>query len=310
MSQVCVTELRYAAVAVPDYDAEVAFYEDIWGLKRIATDGKLSFFAAQGSPEQYVLRIRQADEKRVDLIGLGVPDVAGIDALADQLARDGVKLASQPAKLHAPGGGYGFRLFDPDGRVVEVSSDVEGRPYRVLERRESIPARLSHVVFNSPNPLACVEFYQDKLGFKLSGWLGDFFGFLRCTPEFHNLAFVQADRANLHHISFELRGYDEYLRGVGRLIGAGVPMPWGMGKHTPADSSFAYFLDPNGNTSEYTAPQEKIVDDQAYKPKTWTREENVLDVWGTSSSRNMPEGLDATAANRPPDPGLWIAPPV
>jgi len=92
--------------------------------------------------------------------------------LADQLARDGVKLASQPAKLHAPGGGYGFRLFDPDGRVVEVSSDVEGRPYRVLERRESIPARLSHVVFNSPNPLACVEFYQDKLGFKLSGWLG------------------------------------------------------------------------------------------------------------------------------------------
>ncbi|MBV9120710.1 MAG: VOC family protein, partial [Chloroflexi bacterium] len=243
MSQPRVTELRHIGVAVPDFDKQVAFYQDVWGLSKVATDGDIAYFATEGSPEQYVLRIRKSLERRVDLLALGMPDVAGVDQLAERLAADGVQLISQPGKLQTPGGGYGLRFFDPDGRTVEVSAGVQERQWRVLEYRESIPAQLSHLVFNSPNPQQCIEFYQEKLGMKLSGWLGDFFGFLRCRPDFHNLAFVKSANANLHHVSFELRGYDEYLRGVGRVLKAGTPMPWGIGKHTPADSGFAYFID-------------------------------------------------------------------
>jgi hypothetical protein len=152
-----------------------------------------------------------------------------------------------------------------------------------------------------------MEWYAEYLGLRCSGWLGDWFGFLRCGPDFHTVAIVRGEHANLHHISFELRGHEEWMRGVGRVLGAGVPMPFGLGSHVPAGSSFAYFLDPNGNTSEYIIPQEQIVDDRAYQPKVWAG--NVADVWGTARSQNLPE---APVANRraEPDPGLWVAPPV
>jgi hypothetical protein len=48
------------------------------------------------------------------------------DALAGQLIADGGQIIREPDKLDTPGG-YGFRFFDIDGRVVEVSADVATR---------------------------------------------------------------------------------------------------------------------------------------------------------------------------------------
>ncbi len=306
-----VSHLRHVAVAVPNLDEQVTFYAGLWGLNKAATDGDVVYFAAEGSPEQYIYRVRKSeDERRIDLVAFGVADRAAVDTMAADLAASDVELLSEPDDLQTPGGGYGFRFFDPDGRTVEISADVALRPFRVLEARESVPRKLSHVVLNSPDPQRCMDFYTDRLGFKVSGWLESYFGFLRCTPDFHSLAFVRAPHANLNHVSFEMRGYDEYMRGVGRALQGGVPMYWGIGKHTPADSTFAYFRDPSGFTSEYSAPQEMIVDDSAYQPRTWLNSENK-DEWGTSRSQNVPE--DRTAVGRSPgpaDPGLWVAPPV
>jgi catechol 2,3-dioxygenase-like lactoylglutathione lyase family enzyme len=308
-SRTRVNHVRYIGVAAPDFNQQVNFYAGLWGLNTVGVDGDVAYFAAEGSPEQYVYRVRQAEDRRVDLVAFAVDDAAAVHALAAELANDGVHLAAQPDRLQTPGGGYGFRFFDPDGRTVEISADVEMRPFRVLEARESIPRKLSHVVLNSPDPERCMAFYTDKLGFKVSGWLENWFGFLRCTPDFHSLAFVRAPHANLNHVSFEMRGYDEYMRGVGRALQGGVPMYRGIGKHTPADSTFAYFRDPSGFTSEYSAPQEMIVDDEAYQPRTWLNSENK-DEWGTSFSRNLPEDTTLARSNGPVDPGLWIAPPV
>jgi catechol 2,3-dioxygenase-like lactoylglutathione lyase family enzyme len=320
MSEPRVTRLRHVGVGVQDYDKQVEFYEGLWGLRKVDADTGVSFFATEGSPENYVLRVRSSDVNRVDLIAFGVDSAEDVDALAGRLAAEGVTFASEPGRLQTPGGGYGFRFFDPDGRVIEVSSDVEERSFRVLEPRESVPNKLSHVVVYTPDPAGVMQFYQDKLGFRLSGWIQDFFGFLRCTPDFHTLAIVKGPNANLHHISFEMRGFDEYMYGVGRLVENGVPMTSGLGKHTPTDGGFAYFIDPNGNTSEYAAPQEMIVDEEGYKPRLFgspaypdqpglVRAPYKRDDWGTSVSRNMPE--DPTVGNRSEaDPGLWVAPPV
>jgi catechol 2,3-dioxygenase-like lactoylglutathione lyase family enzyme len=302
-----VTHLRSAAIGVQDYEKQVSFYEDTWRLKKTESEPGVSYFAAEGSPEQYIVRVRKSDVNRVDFLAFGVPDAEAVDEMASSLAESGVKFASEPGTLATPGGGYGFRFFDPDGRVIELSADVETRGFRVLEPREDIPQKLSHVVIYSENPAALMNFYQQKLGFKLSGWLQDYFGFLRCTPDFHSLAIVKGE-PRLHHVSFELRGYDEYMRGVGRLLKQGLSMTYGIGKHTPADSTFAYFLDPNGNTMEYVAPQEMIIDDASYQPPVWGRE-TPGDVWNTAFSKNMPE--DPTIGRQTePDKGLWVAPPL
>ena len=63
-----------------------------------------------------------------------------------------MQLVSEPGTLQTPGGGYGFRFFDNEGRTVEISSDVAVREHRTIEEGESIPVRLSHVVINSRRP--------------------------------------------------------------------------------------------------------------------------------------------------------------
>jgi catechol 2,3-dioxygenase-like lactoylglutathione lyase family enzyme len=311
MPEVQVTGVRHIDLAVPDYARQVDFYENLWGLTKVEHDSGIAFFAAEGSPERFILRIRQSQERRVDLVALSAADRTAVDALAEKLAGKGVQLVDEPHELDTPGGGYGLRCFDPDGRVVEVSTDVARRPFRVLEYRESIPQKLSHVVFYTPDPASTVAFYRDSFGMLVSGWIGDYFGFLRAAkqPDFHVLAFARGT-ASYFHASFELRGYDEYMRGCGRALQAEVPLLWGFGKHVPADSAFAYFQDPSGLICEYSPPQEQILDNESYVTKCWGATENPGDVWGTARSANLPETVPPGNRPGPTDPGLWIAPPV
>src|ERR671925_2447490 len=108
MNNRLLTHLRHVDLAVPDYDKQLDFYSGVWGLTKVAEDSGISFLAAEGSPEQYVIRLRKADEKRLDLVSYGAASPADVDTLADQLLSQGVELVSQPEKLDTPGGGYGF----------------------------------------------------------------------------------------------------------------------------------------------------------------------------------------------------------
>ena len=152
MTQRLITHLRHVDLAVPDFGKQLDFYTNTWGLTPEHSDSGLAFLAAEGSPEQYVVRLRQATDKRIDLISFGAATPADVDTIAGQLAADGVQLIGEPDTLQTPGGGYGFRFFDNEGRTVEISSDVAVRQHRRIEEGESIPVRLSHVVINSPNP--------------------------------------------------------------------------------------------------------------------------------------------------------------
>ena len=229
-----ITHLRHVDLAVTDYETQRAFYRDTWGLTEQGTDSGLSYFAAEGSPEQYVVRLRQSDEKRLDLIAFGAQDRAAVDALAAQLGSNGVQLVGEPGELQTAGGGYGFRFFDIDGRTIEISADVETRQHRAIEEGEAIPVRISHAVMNSNDPNKTMAFYSDVLGFKLSDTLwsehmGEMMHFMRCNDWHHSLAIAKGPHTSVHHVSFEMRGLDEYMRGTGRVMRAGIKKIWGPG---------------------------------------------------------------------------------
>jgi catechol 2,3-dioxygenase-like lactoylglutathione lyase family enzyme len=171
MTERLITHLRHVDLAVPDHDRQLDFYTGAWGLTAEHSDPGLTFLAAEGSPEQYVVRLRRAADKRIDLIAFGAATAADVDTLAGRLARDGVQLVTEPGTLQTPGGGYGFRFFDNEGRTVEISSDVAVRRHRAIEAGESIPVRLSHVVINSADPEGTVAFYDEHLAFALSDTL-------------------------------------------------------------------------------------------------------------------------------------------
>jgi len=306
-----ISHLRHVDLAVPDYDRQLRFYQETWGLTRVADDSGIAFLAAEGSPEQYVVRLRKSAQKRLDLVAFGAPDAASVDALAGQLDRSGTRLVTEPGTLDTPGGGYGFRFFDLDGRTVEVSSDVAPRVHRKVEERESIPVRLSHVVLNSPNPEATRDFYLRALGLRLSDTLvsphlGDLMYFLRCSPRHHSFAIARGPHVSLHHASFEMRGLDEYMRGTGRVLRAGARMVWGPGRHLAGDNTFSYFLDPHGNTIEYTT-ELALLDEDTWHPSVYdVTDQETQDQWGTANPMNE---MVAKESFNDPDP-LFDAPPV
>ncbi|WP_072805882.1 VOC family protein [Rhodococcoides yunnanense] len=312
MSRFAFTHLRHVDLAVPDYRKQLDFYTQQWGLTNVGTDGDVTYLAAEGSPEQYVVRIRNSAEKRLDLVSFGMSDAAAVDALAERLGVGGVTLIGEPNTLQTMGGGYGFRFFDLDGRTVEVSSDVAVREHRKVEEGESIPVKLSHVVLNSPNPEATVAYYDKWFGFSLSDTLthphmGEMMWFLRTNPQHHSVAIARGPHVSLHHASFELRGLDEYMRGTGKMLRAGVEKIWGPGRHKAGNNTFSYFLDPNGNTMEYTTELESIDEDTWHPHLLDMSAPEVADQWGTANAMN--EFVAAKSFNDP-DKGLFVAPPV
>ena len=312
MTNYAFTHLRYVALAVPDYDRQLAFYSQQWGLSVAGTDGDVTYLAAEGSPEQYVVRIRRDSDKRLDLISYGAADPAAVDDLADTLGRSGVQLVSEPGQLQTPGGGYGFRFFDNEGRTIEVSADVAARTHRKIEEGEAIPVKLSHVVVNSTDPEGAVAFYEKHFGFRVSDVLmhprmGKMMWFLRTNEWHHSMAIARGPHASLHHASFEMRGIDEYMRGTGRMLRTGVEKIWGPGRHMAGNNTFSYFLDPNGNTMEYTTELE-VLEEDTWHPHLYDfSDAEVTDQWGTANA--MDEFVAAKSFNDV-DKSLFVAPPV
>jgi catechol 2,3-dioxygenase-like lactoylglutathione lyase family enzyme len=298
-----ITKLRYIGLAGPDFATERSFLKDPWGLQETASDGELAYFRAEGSTESFVTRLRGAEKRGMDLIGFAVPSSAAVDAMARKLASDGVTLISEPSRLDSPGGGYGFRCFDADGHALEISSDTTPAEARELRRGESIPAVLSHIVLHTPDIKKTVAFYQDRLGFQVSDWLGDFMCFLRCDNVHHSIAFMPGPPC-LNHVAYEMHDLDEMMRGAGRLLKAKIPLKWGPGRHTAGNNTFSYFHDPAGNTLEYTAEVDRV--DDNWQATVYAPSFEVTDQWGTSVMSEGPQRMGAPA----PDPGLWQAPPV
>ena len=211
-----VADLQYVALAVPELEAERKFFGETWGLTEVGEENGMVYFAAEGSPHAYVIRLRQDDVRKTDLIGFSAASRADVDALFDQVVSAGGKIITEPAALSGFAGGYGFRFFDPEGRAIELVCEAETREFRQLAAGEAIPTGLSHVVFHSPNHKDLAKFYEDALGFRLSDWIGEFMVFLRCNPAHHRLAILPGPPA-LNHIAFDVSSVDEVMRGLARM---------------------------------------------------------------------------------------------
>ena len=306
MSTSLITHVRYAAQEIPEFKQACGFYGGVWGLTKVAEDTGVAYFAAESSTEPYVLRLRQGVDKHFEILAFGVATDADVDTLAEQLLHNRVQLVSRPHRLQSPGGGYGFRFFDCDGRLVEISASVAQRTARELEPGESVPAKLSHIVINSDNVSATKQFYEDNLGFRLTDWLSNFMCFLRVGPAHHVLAITQGPHVSLNHVSFEMRGVDEYMRGTGRMVRHGLDPLWGPGRHGPGNNTFSYFADPNGNVCEYTTGLEVIEDESSWVPRCFETTPEASDLWGTGGNfeEYVPYALND------PDKHLWTPSPV
>ncbi|WP_093021528.1 VOC family protein [Sphingobium sp. YR768] len=273
-----VTEIRYVGYAVSDLAAEQTFYADQWKLVEAGEKDGMAYFAADGDEESYVVRLRQAEEQRIDVIALAADSRADVDALHDKVAASGCRIIFAPKDLDTLGDGYGFRFFSPDGMPFEISSDVARRDARQLARWDGVPQKISHIVLHSPDHKAMVEWFCDMLGFKVSDWLGDFMCFLRCNAAHHRIAILPGPPC-LNHVAYDMLSVDDMMVGINRLKQKGTDIRWGPGRHTAGNNTFSYFTTPAGFAVEYTSELEDV-DFDAHEAKVHVPGPKVMDQWG------------------------------
>ena len=292
-----VTEIRCVGYGVEDFAAERAFYADVWGLVEVAAEEGTAWFKTHGHDEHHVVRLHQAEVNHVEVIALAADDRADIDSLHDAVANAGCRVVHAPCDLTAPGGGYGFRFFSPDGLPFEISAGVERLDKRELERWEGVPVGISHIVLHSPDHHAAVRFLTEVLGFRVSDWLGDFMGFLRCNSAHHRIAILPGPPC-LNHVAYDMLGVDDMMCGASRLKQSGVELRWGPGRHKAGNNAFSYFVTPNGFAVEYTAELEEV-DFETHQSTVHPPSPRVMDQWGIGT------GGPQTMPHPAPDPRLF-----
>lgn len=302
-----ITHVRSVGIAVPDLRAAVDFYSRSWSLEELDRDDDRVYLGA-GCAENYVLRLRQAGEPSIDSVSLAVDTRGEVDGYAERIAaHPQARIVQEPQPRHDRGGGYGFRFFDCDGRLIEISADLSLRPFREVEEGDPRPKKISHVVFNTQDLTRTRLFYEQALGFKISDWVEDFFCFMRSSSVHHIMAFARSAQTSLNHISFEVRGLDEFMRATGSMLRQGHTMLWGPGRHGAGDNTFSYFQDPqSGYVMEYTTALAEIDESHGWTPRVYTTSDEDTDQWGTA---NPFDEVILKEMHGPTDPGLWVPSP-
>lgn len=292
-----VTEIRYVGYGVADFDAELNFYADDWGLVEVESRDNMVWLKTHGHDEHHVARLHKSDKNCVEVISLVADSRADVDTLHNKVGEADCQIIHAPRELDAPGGGYGFRFFSPDGLPFEISSDVVRGEQRQMERWEGMPVKISHIVLHSPDHQAAVKFFTDVLGFKVSDWLGDFMCFLRCNEAHHRIAFLPGPPC-LNHVAYDMLTVDDMMRGTSRLRKNGTDIRWGPGRHTAGNNTFSYFTTPAGFAVEYTSELEDV-DFENHKAEVHEPGPQIMDQWGigTGGPQTMPKAE--------PDPCLF-----
>jgi len=287
-----ITHVRHIALNCSAFDECLDYYAGPWGLQRLGDSDEQQAVMRATGPEHHVLELRRSDRNSIDHLSLGLADDRAVDAAAAELGSADVTLLSEPADLDRPGSGYGFRIADPEGRIVELSACTDAMS---AGPAEPTPVKIAHVVLNTADIESLSAWWCDVLGFRVSDWSERQMVFLRCNSDHHSIAFNRAEWASLNHVAYEVPSLDAFMSSIGRLKRAGHDVGWGPGRHGPGNNAFGYFVDPAGTVPEVTAEVQQI-DEATWVPRTWPRTPELSDRWGTAGppSSEMREYMAGT----------------
>lgn len=269
-------KVGHIGLAVRDVDRAAAYYQEVVGLQPAGkADGGLLL---RLDHEHHAVALYGAGRPGVHHIGLEVEDAG---AAADHLRASGLALI--PMDVEEPGQGRAVRCQDPDGNVVEL--------YQGMDRVADPPAphenrarKFGHITLNVRDLKAAERFYCGVLGFRVSDRMEDKALWLRCNPDHHGLALIEAPQAKLHHFALEVFDWGALRRACDFLLARGVPILYGPGRHGPGYNLFTYYAAADGNMIEYFCDMLQIWHDErgtpTYEARTWKAEGRTINQWG------------------------------
>ena len=116
MNNAKVTGLRGVELAVKDLNQSIAFYQCVWGLDPVVTEGDTVHLRANGG-EHHVVTLRERPKHGLLGIHFATQDRIAVDALHAKAKAYGVKNLSTPAELPSVSSTRTDGLIGPSGRA-------------------------------------------------------------------------------------------------------------------------------------------------------------------------------------------------
>jgi catechol 2,3-dioxygenase len=277
MARFPVTTLRSVDLGTPDLDRSVKFYCDVWGLTLVTQAAGSVYLRATGS-DHHVVALYQSELPELGAVTFRVASAGDLESIAATSVAEGARRVRDPGPNDAPDGGVVMSIRTPEGGILRfVHGDISHAPEPSQSDR---PARLAHVNLNSTDVDRSAAFYEKALGFRLTD-RSKMMAFVRCNSDHHAVVIADAEVNGLNHVAFLMPNLEAVMRGSGRMIDAGFPIAWGVGRHGPGDNVFSYFIDPVGTVIEYTAEVLQVDDSYVVRgPDQWVWPPGRTDQWG------------------------------
>ena len=234
-----------------------------------------------------------------------VRDPSALDAIARELGRDATTRRDDEGRVHA---------VDPAGHAIvfELSrlQPVQLEPTRFnmpgdtqrLNARARIypraePVHMAHVVFAVQNLQETAEFYQRRLGFRITDTYKGTGVFLRCAgaDDHHHLFLLKrGDAVGFHHLAFDVRDIHEVFGGGLYMTAQGWKTHIGPGRHPLSSAYFWYFKNPCGGAAEYDFDSD-VVDDR-WRPREYEPTPANFAEWAFPDGARRYEGMQTGRA--------------
>lgn len=277
MTRFPVSALRSVDLGTPDIGRSEQFYVAVWGLEVVARHNGVVYLRASGS-DHHVVALHRSARPELRAVTFRLASADDFAPIAANVVAQGGHVLSPATPNHAPDGGTVMTVRGPEGSLLRF---VQGDIIRAAKPPAGDrPERLAHVNLNSANADATAAFYEKALGFRLTDRTR-LMAFVRCNSDHHAVVIADAKVNGLNHVAFLMPNLEAVMRGSGRMIDAGFPIAWGVGRHGPGDNVFAYFIDPVGFVIEYTAEVLQVDDDYRFRgPSEWVWPPGRTDQWG------------------------------
>ncbi len=269
--------LAGVAVGVPDPDLTAEFLGEGLGFALVQRgDGWTAWCDGDyGERGQAAIELQHAAATGLRRVVFEVGEGYDLEALARRLEEAGA--TAQPTEA----GGLAFADAAGNPLACEPAAALTvATPAHASLR----PRRLGHLNLKAPDPAAAAAFYVDVLGMRLSEQIGDGLFFLRIATEHHNVGLRPGERGDLHHLGFEIGGWQAYQPLLDHLAALDLKVEYGPGRHGPGRNLFAYVCDPSsGLRVELFADMAHIPDETVHEPIRWEagdRMTKTINRWG------------------------------
>ena len=169
---------------------------------------------------------------------------------------------------------------DPFGNRLELVSQQETITRPVRFARPAGIQEFGHLCLDAPDVHEAYRFWSSTFNARVSDWIGDAACLIRFDPVHHKLAVFQGAEPGVCHVNFQVDSIDDVFRNWHFLVDNGVEIIQGPGRHPQSTAIFLYFLGPENLTYEYSFGVQRIVDEQAWRPRTFDpAEPGSIDMW-------------------------------